>query len=123
MLRVFQIMDTKTYKVNRLSLTASHCQSFARKLVRPLGDLTEKDVQNELRAIKKLCEDNSHLNLVFVFGHGQFFDAKSQLSWFYIDMELCDFDLHDAIQDRQLLSHTRTPNPAKREAERKSWNV
>ena len=79
--------------------------------MRPLGDLTDKDVQNELRAIKKLCQDNSHPNLVSVFGHGQFFDRKSQLTFFYIDMELCDFNLHDAIQNRQLLSHTRTDLP------------
>ena len=79
--------------------------------MRPLGDLTDKDVQNELRAIKKLCQDNSHPNLVSVFGHGQFFDRKSQLTWFYIDMELCDFNLHDAIENRQLLRQTRTDLP------------
>jgi serine/threonine protein kinase len=82
--------------------------------VRPLGDLTDKDVQNELRAIKKLCQDNSHPNLVSVFGHGQFFDHKSQLTFFYIDMELCDFNLHDAIQNRQLLCQTSTDLPTVR---------
>ena len=80
--------------------------------MRPLGALTDKDVQNELRAIKKLCQDNWHPNLVSVFGHGQFFDRKSQLTFFYIDMELCDFNLHDAIQNRQLLSQTITDSPA-----------
>lgn len=80
--------------------------------MRPTGDLTDKDVQNELRAIDKLCQDNSHPNLVSVWGHGQFFDSNARLSWFYMDMELCDFDLHAAIQNRQLLFLVKNPAQA-----------
>jgi serine/threonine protein kinase len=102
-----QMLDKITDTVN-LHCVASYWESLARKLIRPIGDLTEKDVQNEIRAIKKLCQDHSNRNLVSVLRHGQFFAPKLQLAFFYIDMELCDFDLHAAIQNRRLLSQTRT---------------
>jgi serine/threonine protein kinase len=62
---------------------------FARKIIRLWGDLTEDDVNNEMRAVDKLCRTNdTHPNIVTVFDYGRI----SQFIYF-IDMELCDLNL------------------------------
>lgn len=62
-------------------------QAFARKLLR-LAKPEPRTAQNELRAIKKLC-DGTHKNIVKVFGFGDLPD----LSHAFIDMELCSLNL------------------------------
>lgn len=59
-----------------------------------------EDIQKELRAISKLCENKAHHNIIEVFGHGQLADA----ALYYIDMELCDFDLQSCINARLSLN-------------------
>ena len=49
---------------------------------------------NELRVVKELCEGNKHENLVQVYKQ----DAlESSVYPFYLDMELCAFNLNDYI--------------------------
>ena len=55
---------------------------------------TETDLlQKELMAIKNLCGPGAHVNIVQVLAHGQLPTAP----FYFIDMELCDWNLHDYI--------------------------
>jgi serine/threonine protein kinase len=50
------------------------------------------DIENEFRAVKKLCQ-SSHPNIVQVFDMGQ---LRKDSSFFFLDMELCSrFTLAD----------------------------
>jgi len=51
-------------------------------------------VEKEVRAIERLCGREAHVNIVQVLNHGLFWDFP----YYYIDMELCDMNLHDYIQ-------------------------
>src|SRR5690348_14323233 len=64
-------------------------QTFARKVLH-LFSLEPAEVQNEIRAITKLC-DGRHKNIIEVFRHGEFHDSSHA----YIDMELCTVNLED----------------------------
>ena len=66
----------------------SNPQSFARKLIRPFGFLTEKDVSTELQMIKFLLEkSNPHIIRILDYG-------KLEVSrYYYIDMDLCAINL------------------------------
>jgi serine/threonine protein kinase len=48
-------------------------------------------VNNETRAIKKLCGKEAPINIVAVLRHGELPNAQL----YFIDMEVCDFNLHD----------------------------
>jgi len=62
---------------------------FARKIIRLWGALTEEDINNEMRAVAKLCvTEHTHRNIVTVFDYGRI----SHFIYF-IDMELCDLNL------------------------------
>lgn len=63
--------------------------------MRPFGDLKIEYIQNEMRAIVKLCEGESHRNIVAVLNHG-----KLAPSYYYIDMQFCDMNLEMYIQQR-----------------------
>lgn len=66
---------------------------FARKLIRIFGDVTRIDIENEARAIAKLCEGPGHRNIVRVLRH-------KWLGWgnyYFIDMELCEVNLKSYI--------------------------
>jgi len=57
------------------------------------GWLTEPEtIENEIRAIKKLCS-GSHPNIVEVLRIGEL----NKLSYYFIDMELCDISLYEYI--------------------------
>jgi len=64
-------------------------------LIRPFGGTTEQDVANETAAITKLCAIGKHRNIVDILRHGQSHDSE----YYFIDMELCDLDLHGYIHD------------------------
>jgi serine/threonine protein kinase len=70
-------------------------QVFARKLIRPFGDITVGDVENEIRAAEKLCKPGAHRNIVAVTEHGKFHPG-----YYFLDMELCDLSLENYIQRR-----------------------
>jgi serine/threonine protein kinase len=59
-------------------------------------------VSKEVQAIEKLCGPGTHTNIVEVLNHG----LLSNFPYYFIDMELCDLNLHDYI-------HRETPtNPS-----------
>ena len=73
-------------------------QAFARKIVRFVGGAARqseiaKTVENEARAIKKLCAPGAHANIVAVLGLGEVQDT----AMFYFDMELCHGNLEKFI--------------------------
>jgi serine/threonine protein kinase len=68
---------------------------FARKVSRPFaGIVTNVDLENEVRAIKRLCK-TGHLNIVQVFEYGK---LKLDGMFFYIDMELCKASLEGYLR-------------------------
>jgi serine/threonine protein kinase len=71
---------------------------FARKLIRPFATLTKQDVENEARAITKLCVQG-HENIVKVYGH----EHLKGSGYYAIDMEYCDLTLADYIRGNQEL--------------------
>jgi len=73
-------------------------QVFARKVIRELGFVTKDDVDNEIRAIKKLCQ-NDHPNIVQVFDYGQ---LNRDSTIYFIDMELCDISLASYLLGQEL---------------------
>jgi serine/threonine protein kinase len=80
---------------------------FARKIVRAFGDFRQEDVDNEIRALNKLCSSNAP-NLVKVFKHGMLPDSP----YYHIDMEMCEVNLDDYIQGlRPPVSQERVSTP------------
>jgi serine/threonine protein kinase len=51
-------------------------------------------VENEIRAIRRLCEPSRNQNIVTVLRHGEVRDA----AFYYIDMELCDENLEEYMR-------------------------
>jgi serine/threonine protein kinase len=72
----------------------SSIQVFARKLIRPFGDITVGDIENEIRAAEKLCKPGAHKNIVAMIERGKFPLA----GYYFLDMELCDLSLENYIQ-------------------------
>lgn len=66
---------------------------FARKLLRPVGQFTKADLENELRAVNKLCQPGAHINIVSTLNYGK----MKMSSYHFLDMELCDFNLASHI--------------------------
>ena len=58
-------------------------------MIRVFAGVNKEDVDNELRATDKLCR-SSHPNIVQVLQYGQLLRDSS---FYYIDMELCEFSL------------------------------
>lgn len=56
--------------------------------------MTEKDIENERRAIEKLC-DTPHDNIIKIFQHGRF---HNQSPLYFFDMELCEINLDEYIR-------------------------
>jgi serine/threonine protein kinase len=80
--QVHKMFDSKTEKC------------FARKLIRLFAGISTRDIENEIRAVKKLCK-NGHPNIVQVFQLGKL-EADGGL--YFIDMELCDVSLDRYIR-------------------------
>jgi len=80
-------------------------ECFARKLLRPFGQTTRHDVENEVKAISKICATDGNQNVICILKHGPLYSTD----YYYIDMELCDINLADYINpayDRTLLLPT-----------------
>jgi serine/threonine protein kinase len=60
--------------------------------------VTDEDIVNERRAIEKLCMGKSHPNLIHVLQQGRLANS----SYFFIDMELCDFNLEQYLLDKPI---------------------
>jgi len=65
--------------------------------MRLFGAVTKADIENEVRAVQKLCI-GSHPNIVQVFDLGQ---MRSNSTFYYIDMELCDISLGHYMQGKR----------------------
>src|SRR5271170_6898621 len=74
-------------------------RSFARKILRPFGSITEEDINNERRALNQLSE-RKHPHIVEIFGHGFIPDSP----YYYIDMELGNFDLDQYLKQKELVN-------------------
>jgi serine/threonine protein kinase len=68
--------------------------------VRVLGSVRQKDIDNEVRAVTKLCQ-SSHPNIVPVLRLGQLL-PDSVLH--YIDMELCSVSLESYMNRREAVA-------------------
>src|SRR5215471_3691035 len=77
---------------NSLSLTNS--KAFARKLIRLGGIIRQEHIDNEVRAIMKLCQSN-HPNIVQVLDFGW---LEVDGATYFIDMKLCEISLEKYIQ-------------------------
>jgi serine/threonine protein kinase len=61
--------------------------------LRPFSNVTQKDIEVEVNAITKLSTSGGHSNIVAILAHGTLPDSN----YYYIDMELCDFNLEHYI--------------------------
>jgi serine/threonine protein kinase len=85
-------------------------QHFARKLISVFGQVTKEDIENELRAYEDFLKHTNHPNIIKVFNRGWYI---VQRPFHFIDMELCDLDLHDYIHEpgsRSLVDGTNDVN-------------
>jgi serine/threonine protein kinase len=67
-------------------------QTFARKIVRVIGQISRADLEKEARNIATLIKLGGHNNIIIITSHGLMKD------YYFIDMELCDLTLNDYIQ-------------------------
>jgi len=65
---------------------AINLQVFARKIIRPFGDVTREDIECEARVISELCQTGKCKNVVGVIKHGW---LTRNSSYYYIDMVYC----------------------------------
>ena len=70
-------------------------------MVRLFGGVTTEDIENEARAISKLCGPGTSPHIVEVIKHGWLPRDKS---CYFIDMELCSKTLEQEILERK---HTK----------------
>ena len=62
-----------------------------------VGNITEKDIEQEARAVNKLCM-TPHENIIKIYQHGRFSPESPN---YYFDMELCDITLEEYIYGRK----------------------
>ena len=74
---------------------------FARKLLRPFGGLSQKEIQNEIQAMDSLCR-GSHDNIIAIYQHGQLHPPQA---FYFIDMEFCDINLEEYIHSKKTGIH------------------
>jgi len=80
-------------------------------VIRPFGGVTKDDVDNEVRALKKLCQ-TQHPNIVQVFDYGY---LNSETSLYFIDMELCNISLRSYLDGQEQKDLTTWSSIAKKE--------
>ena len=80
------------------------CQVFARKVVRPRSVAAVDEIENEIRAVERFCHRNENPNLVVTFRTG----VLDGTPYYFIDMELCDYDLETYINDGKLHELTQS---------------
>ena len=66
--------------------------------MKPSGNFSENDILNELQTIETLCKQPCHENIVGIYRH-----ARLE-GWYFIDMELCDFNLQQYIYEPDTLN-------------------
>src|SRR5579862_7136252 len=75
--------------------TVNNESIFAQKLLKPFSGVSEGDILNEFRAIKKLCLECSHENIITIYNYGKLSDSL----YYYIDMEFCSLNLEEYIYE------------------------
>jgi serine/threonine protein kinase len=80
---------TVSSSIFALGLTV-HQTFFARKIIRP-----HSDIEDERNAATKL-KDSPHKNIVKILDYD--FDDKSRSGKYYINMEFCEFNLHEYVK-------------------------
>lgn len=73
-------------------------QILARKVIRIFGNITREDVLNEASAINSPFKTWSNSSLICVHYHVWSPTAE----FYFIDMDLCDFNLYDYIRNSKL---------------------
>lgn len=71
--------------------------SVARKVIRIMSNVDKEDVENEIRAIDKLCFQDARNLLVQVFHYQQGSTDLFPHDLYEIDMKLCDKNLRNEI--------------------------
>ena len=84
----------KTFDLYRL-------MKVARKVIRIIGDVEEKDILNEVAALDTLCSRDGGKVLVKVFNHSRGTGGLSPYDLYQIDMELCSKSLKHEIQEQR----------------------
>jgi serine/threonine protein kinase len=64
-------------------------------LIRPFGNFTAEDIDNEVDAVSQLCRPGGNQYVVQVHRHG--FLPQNESQYYYIDMEYCSESLDDRI--------------------------
>ena len=90
------LLQTISKRTPRLIL-----QVFARKLIRPFGDITTEEILKEAKVLSKFAMNVDAKNLVSVIRHGWLADTP----YYYIDMELCEANLTEYIAARDPLTY------------------
>lgn len=73
--------------------------------MRPFGQTTLKDIENEIEAISKIHAIGRHENIVDILGR----DKLGTSIYYFIDMELCDIDLKEYLQGRRSIRDDNAP--------------
>lgn len=63
--------------------------------MKAFGDVRPEDIQNEIRAVDKLCKSSTHPNIVPVLKHGHMHPH-----YYFMDMELCDLNLESYMHQK-----------------------
>jgi serine/threonine protein kinase len=87
---IILVAFTQTSKFSALT----NSKTFARKLIRFWPGIRKADIDNEVRAMNKLCK-SKHPNIVQVLDYGR---LKADGAFYFIDMELCEINLEKYIQ-------------------------
>jgi serine/threonine protein kinase len=99
---------------------ANHTKSFARKVIQVRGVAMRALVERETQILLELHKAGEHRNIIKILGHGW---LPKPYSFYYIDMDLCDSNLHDYIygarlaETERLLEENPSPVYAPRECD------
>lgn len=81
-------------------------EEFARKVIRPFGQTTHRDIRNEIEAIAAICSREGHKNIITILHYGQL----PHHDYHYIDMPLCDLNLNDYIHGSRPVFNIESEN-------------
>src|SRR5579859_6747007 len=91
-------MRNASGEVRLIYLACADGQDFARKIIRPFGQVNQQDIENEARAIETLLRCGRHPNIITILRHGW---LEPPYDYYFIDMEFCDINLHRYIHDEK----------------------
>lgn len=61
--------------------------------MRPFGSVTRNDIENKARVLRALSQEGGYKNLLRIWDHRWL----AELVYYYIDIELCDLNLHNYL--------------------------